>query len=47
MGKNGEPKSRCLLDVEFHHKFYYTVKQMVLKTDKDGIIHLGKLKNIT
>lgn len=46
-GKNGEPKSRSLIDVTLRHKFYYTTKQIVLKTDKNGTINLGKLKNIT
>lgn len=46
-GKNGEPKRGVLIDFTFYHKYYYSTKSKVLKTDKDGIVHLGLLKNIT
>lgn len=47
-GKNGEPKPRVLVDFSFTHAYYYTsVSSATMKTDKDGIIHLGHLKNIT
>jgi hypothetical protein len=45
-GKNGEPKRGVLIDFDFTHAFYHTSKSCVLKTDKDGIVHLGRLKNI-
>jgi hypothetical protein len=45
-GKNGEPKRGVLIDFDFNHAFYYTTRTKVLKTDKDGIVHLGRLKNI-
>ena len=45
-GKNGEPKRGVLIDFDFTHAYYYTNRSTVLKTDKDGIVHLGRLKNI-
>lgn len=46
-GKNGEPKRGVLIDFQFNHRFYYTSKSKTLKTDRDGIVELGTLKNIT
>lgn len=45
-GKNGEPKRGVLIDFNFSHSFYYTTRSKTLKTDKDGIVSLGNLKNI-
>jgi hypothetical protein len=45
-GKNGEPKRGVLINFDFYHNFYSSSKSAVLKTDKDGIVYLGKLKNI-
>lgn len=46
-GKNGEPKRGILIDFSFNHLYYYTSRSATLKTDKDGIVILGSLKNIT
>lgn len=45
-GKNGEPKRGVLVDFEFTHEYYYTSKNKTLKTDKEGTVHLGTLKNV-
>jgi len=46
-GKNGEPKKGVLIDFEFFHKYYHSSQSKTLKTDKQGEINLGPLKNIT
>ena len=45
-GKNGESKKGVLIDFQFKNKYYYKIENTRLKTDKDGNIYLGKLKNI-
>lgn len=45
-GKNGEPKRGVLIDFRFKHKYYVNDISAILKTDKDGIVSLGRLKNI-
>lgn len=45
-GKNGEPKRGVLVDFEFNHEYYYSSRSKTLKTDKEGTVHLGNLKNI-
>jgi hypothetical protein len=44
--KNGEPLPGVLIDISFAHKFYYRTVEKCLKTDENGVIHLGALKNI-
>ena len=44
--KNGEPIPDCLLNFKFQHKYYYTSREQTLKTDKEGIVTLGPLKNV-
>ena len=46
-GKNGEPLSKVPIQFTFEHKLIAETISKVLKTDKDGIIHLGKLKHIS
>ena len=45
LGKNGEPK--VSKDIKFELKLSYKInpEKIVLKTDKDGKIWLGNLKN--
>jgi len=45
-GKNGEPKKGVLVDLEFTHTFYHSNQSKTLKTDRQGEILLGPLKNI-
>lgn len=45
-GKNGEPKRGVLIDFRFTHAYYYTDLSKCLKTDKEGIVYLGRLKDI-
>jgi hypothetical protein len=45
-GKNGEPKSGVLIDFNFWHNYYNSSRNKVLKTDKEGTVYLGRLKNI-
>lgn len=35
------------MNFSFKHKFYFNNLNVTLKTNKDGIINLGKLKHIT
>ena len=46
-GKNGEPKKGVVVDFSFKHKYYYESASQTLKTDQNGMIMLGRLKNIT
>ena len=45
--KNGEPISDCLVMLKFQHKYYHIQREIQLRTDKDGMINLGPLKNIS
>lgn len=45
-GKNGEPKKGVLVDFDFTHKYFHGSKSKTLKTDKEGQVYLGALKNI-
>lgn len=46
-GKNGEPKKGVVVDFTFKNKYYYEATFAALKTDVNGMIVLGKLRNIT
>eukprot|EP00347_Sterkiella_histriomuscorum_P021579 403333486 len=46
-GKNGEAKRGVIVDFQFKNKYYSETISSQLKTDKNGIIQLGKLRNIT
>lgn len=46
LGKNAEPVSGALVDLEFTHRFFHEPLSQCLKTDKEGMLHLGRLKNI-
>ncbi len=35
-----------MIDFRFHHKYYYKAREVRLRTDKEGVVTLGKLKNI-
>lgn len=45
--KNGEAIADCLVMLKFQHKYYHTKREIQLRTDKDGMINLGPLKNIS
>jgi hypothetical protein len=45
-GKNGEPKRGVLINFNFTHAYYKNNHSVTLKTDKEGIVYLGNLKNI-
>lgn len=45
-GKNGEPIPGLLVEFSFMHRYYYEKVTKTLKTDREGTIYLGSLKNI-
>jgi hypothetical protein len=45
-GKNGEPIPGLLVEFAFMHRYYYQKVRKTLKTDREGAIYLGSLKNI-
>lgn len=44
--KNGEAISGVLIDFTFYHKYFHQAGEAKLRTDSDGVVTLGMLKNI-
>ncbi|KAF9995397.1 hypothetical protein BGZ79_010913, partial [Entomortierella chlamydospora] len=47
MGKNGEKRPNIPLEVSLVHPLWYTSLDVFLRSDSEGIVHLGKLQDIS
>jgi len=47
LGKNGEPYSNVVIDVELSHRYFQEKIKYTLETDKEGKIQLGRLPDTT
>ena len=46
LGKNGEPKKNHEVNVHLYHKYQGIIKPILMETDNEGKLDLGKLENI-
>jgi len=47
LGKNGEPYSNVVVDLELTHRYFQDKIKYTLETDKEGKIQLGRLPDVT